>query len=81
MRAKTTFSNLIFVTLGTEVQEQMFRSGGQSDVKPPVLSSRASFLLIYRPLKDSKNETTLPRSRFQPPGPVAWKPDILPLNH
>ncbi|GFX99088.1 hypothetical protein TNCV_2492701 [Trichonephila clavipes] len=39
---KPTVPNSVFITLGTEVQEQMFRSGGQSYVKPPVFSSQAS---------------------------------------
>ncbi|GFV81135.1 hypothetical protein TNCV_2271191 [Trichonephila clavipes] len=31
--------NSVYVILGPEVHAQMFRSGGQSDVKPPMLSS------------------------------------------
>ncbi|GFY17134.1 hypothetical protein TNCV_1089101 [Trichonephila clavipes] len=31
----------VFVTLGAEVHEQMFRSGDQSDVKPSLSSSQA----------------------------------------
>ncbi|GFV05108.1 hypothetical protein TNCV_223221 [Trichonephila clavipes] len=37
----------VYVTLGPEVHEQMFRSGGQSDAKPPVFSSQASMVLVY----------------------------------
>ncbi|GFW19840.1 uncharacterized protein TNCV_3561431 [Trichonephila clavipes] len=40
-----------FVTLGAGVHVQMFRTSGQSDAKPPVFSSQASLVLIYRPLK------------------------------
>ncbi|GFX45545.1 hypothetical protein TNCV_2740821 [Trichonephila clavipes] len=36
----------VFMTLGIEVHEQMFRSGGQSDSKSPVFSSQASLVLI-----------------------------------
>ncbi|GFV45171.1 hypothetical protein TNCV_1154401 [Trichonephila clavipes] len=31
----------VYVTLASEVHEQMFQSGGQSDAKPPLLSSQA----------------------------------------
>ncbi|GFX81440.1 hypothetical protein TNCV_142901 [Trichonephila clavipes] len=37
-----TLPNSVYVTLVPEVHEQMFRSGGQSDATPPVLSSQAS---------------------------------------
>ncbi|GFT86257.1 hypothetical protein TNCV_3258011 [Trichonephila clavipes] len=33
----------------------MFPSGGQFDSKPPVLSSQASLVLIYRPTKGMKD--------------------------
>ncbi|GFX78022.1 hypothetical protein TNCV_971761 [Trichonephila clavipes] len=39
----------MYVTLGAKVQEQMSRSGGQSEVKPSVFSPQASLVLIYRP--------------------------------
>ncbi|GFW41684.1 hypothetical protein TNCV_9221 [Trichonephila clavipes] len=42
------------MTLGTEVHEQMFRSGGQFDVKPPVFSSQASLVLICHPTEGMK---------------------------
>ncbi|GFU43553.1 hypothetical protein TNCV_4005831 [Trichonephila clavipes] len=32
----------------------MFQSGGQCSVKPPVWSSRASLVLIYRPTEELK---------------------------
>ncbi|GFW42639.1 hypothetical protein TNCV_257001 [Trichonephila clavipes] len=38
--------NSVPVTLDPEVHEQMFRSGGQPDAKPPVLNSQASLVLI-----------------------------------
>ncbi|GFV18479.1 hypothetical protein TNCV_4469151 [Trichonephila clavipes] len=44
-----TAPSTVFVALGDKVQEQMFRSGGQSDVKAPVFSSQASLVLIYQP--------------------------------
>ncbi|GFV69281.1 hypothetical protein TNCV_1937611, partial [Trichonephila clavipes] len=43
---RPTVPNSVCVTLVPEVHEQMFRSGGQSDVKPPVLSSQASLSVI-----------------------------------
>ncbi|GFW37270.1 hypothetical protein TNCV_2632541 [Trichonephila clavipes] len=46
LRAKRTVPISAFMTLGTEVHEQMFRSGDQSDMKPPVFSSQASRVLI-----------------------------------
>ncbi|GFW78216.1 hypothetical protein TNCV_136851 [Trichonephila clavipes] len=41
--------DLVHATLGPVVHEQMFRSGGQSDAKPPELSSQESLGLLYRP--------------------------------
>ncbi|GFU01882.1 hypothetical protein TNCV_1523791 [Trichonephila clavipes] len=35
--------------MGAKGHEQMFRSGGQSEVGPPVLSPQESLELIYRP--------------------------------
>ncbi|GFU42255.1 hypothetical protein TNCV_4554321 [Trichonephila clavipes] len=34
----------VYVPLGLEVSEQVFRSVGKSDAKPPVLSSQASLM-------------------------------------
>ncbi|GFV17493.1 hypothetical protein TNCV_1272801 [Trichonephila clavipes] len=48
MRAKTNCTLSVNVTMGPKVHEPMLRSGGQSDVKPQVLSSQASFVLIHR---------------------------------
>ncbi|GFV42479.1 hypothetical protein TNCV_289661 [Trichonephila clavipes] len=42
MRAYCAIS--VHVSLDPEVHEQMFRAGGQSDAKPPVLSSQAILL-------------------------------------
>ncbi|GFT42398.1 hypothetical protein TNCV_1786781 [Trichonephila clavipes] len=56
----------VFMTLDTEVQEQMFRSGGQSDAKHPVFSSQASLVLIYRPIEKRNAELTLPSPEFEP---------------
>ncbi|GFT13926.1 hypothetical protein TNCV_2615701 [Trichonephila clavipes] len=39
---RPTVPNLVYTTLGPEVHEQMFQSGGPSDAKPPLLSSQAS---------------------------------------
>ncbi|GFW05213.1 hypothetical protein TNCV_2905031 [Trichonephila clavipes] len=52
---------------GLEVHVQMFRSGGQSDVKPPMVSSQASLVLIYQPL-----------SRLSRPCP-AWGLNLGPV--
>ncbi|GFW56253.1 hypothetical protein TNCV_1877731 [Trichonephila clavipes] len=38
---------------------QMFQSSGQSDVKPPVFSSQANLVLIYRSIEGMKGELTL----------------------
>ncbi|GFV96073.1 hypothetical protein TNCV_1870341 [Trichonephila clavipes] len=37
----------VYVTLGTEVHEQMYQLGVQPETKPPVFSSQASLVLIY----------------------------------
>ncbi|GFW96708.1 hypothetical protein TNCV_2847641 [Trichonephila clavipes] len=42
----------------------MFRSDGQSDAKPPVLSSKTSLVLIYRPTEGMKGRV----SRLAQPG-------------
>ncbi|GFU78467.1 transposable element Tcb1 transposase [Trichonephila clavipes] len=52
MMAKAYRAQLSIRTLGPEVREQMFRSGGLTDVKPPVLSSQASLVLIYQPTEE-----------------------------
>ncbi|GFW24060.1 transposable element Tc3 transposase [Trichonephila clavipes] len=44
MKAKVYCAQLSIRDLGPEVHEQMFRSGRQSDSKPPVLSSHASLV-------------------------------------
>ncbi|GFS85595.1 hypothetical protein TNCV_2794331 [Trichonephila clavipes] len=54
--------NSVYVTLGPEVYEQIFRSGGQPDVEPPVLSSQASLVLIYRPTEGQRCMLTLSRA-------------------
>ncbi|GFV37896.1 transposable element Tc3 transposase [Trichonephila clavipes] len=40
---------LVFIALGTEVHEHMFRPGGQSDKKPLAFRSQANLVLVYRP--------------------------------
>ncbi|GFV50206.1 bestrophin homolog [Trichonephila clavipes] len=52
---RSTVPISVYLTLDPEVHEQMFRSGGQPDVKPPVLSSQASLVLIYRPTEGMKS--------------------------
>ncbi|GFY01890.1 protein KIAA0100 [Trichonephila clavipes] len=40
---KPTVPITVFVTLGTELHDQVFQSGGQSDTKPPMFCSQASW--------------------------------------
>ncbi|GFU29749.1 hypothetical protein TNCV_4745741 [Trichonephila clavipes] len=54
MRDKASCACPIYVTLGTGMHVQMFRSSDQSDAKPPAFSSQASLLLIYRPTEGMK---------------------------
>ncbi|GFS52694.1 hypothetical protein TNCV_45611 [Trichonephila clavipes] len=56
---RPTVPNSVYATLGPEVYEQMFRSGGQSDAKPSVLSSQASLVLIYRVTEGRKGRVNL----------------------
>ncbi|GFS56756.1 hypothetical protein TNCV_2221901 [Trichonephila clavipes] len=51
---RPTVPNSVYATLGPEVHEQMFQSGGQS-AKPPVLSSQARLVIIYRPTEGMKD--------------------------
>ncbi|GFS59909.1 HTH_Tnp_Tc3_2 domain-containing protein [Trichonephila clavipes] len=51
---RPTVSISVCVILDPEVHERMFRSGGQSGTKPPVLSSQASLVLISRPTEGMK---------------------------
>ncbi|GFY01648.1 hypothetical protein TNCV_2608311 [Trichonephila clavipes] len=67
------------VTLGLEEPKKMFQSGGQSDVKPSVLSSQASLVLIYRPISGLRDERL---SRLaQPENGVEWKGELLRMPH
>ncbi|GFV13600.1 hypothetical protein TNCV_68031 [Trichonephila clavipes] len=52
MKAKVSVPISVFITLGIDVHEQLFRSRGQSDAKSPVFNSQASLVLIYRPTKE-----------------------------
>ncbi|GFX90003.1 hypothetical protein TNCV_887011 [Trichonephila clavipes] len=52
--SRPTVPNSVYATMGSEVHEQMFRSGGQCDAKPPVLSLQKSLVLIYRPPEGMK---------------------------
>ncbi|GFU57247.1 hypothetical protein TNCV_3634371 [Trichonephila clavipes] len=54
------------MTFGTEVHEQIFWSGGQSDVKPPVFSSKQAWYYFTEPLKGRKAESTLSGPGFKP---------------
>ncbi|GFT59054.1 hypothetical protein TNCV_186361 [Trichonephila clavipes] len=51
----------------TEVHEQTFRSGGQSDVKSPVFSSQASLILIQRPAEGVDGSVDLAQPRASAP--------------
>ncbi|GFX12877.1 hypothetical protein TNCV_1976151 [Trichonephila clavipes] len=66
---------------GAGVHVQMLRSSNQSDVKPPVFSSQAIVILIYRPTEGMKVLSRPCLARYLNPGPVAWKRDALPLSH
>ncbi|GFW64741.1 hypothetical protein TNCV_4450431 [Trichonephila clavipes] len=63
-----------YVILDAEVYEQIFRSVGRSDVKPPC---QASLVLIYRPTDERLNQPC--PARDLNPQPVAWKRVALPL--
>ncbi|GFY05755.1 uncharacterized protein TNCV_4404221 [Trichonephila clavipes] len=94
MRAKAYCAKLSCMTLAAEVHEQMSRSSGQSDTKPPVFSSKASLELWFQQdgatchtaratidllLKDTFGDRLI--SRF---GPVNWPPrscDLTPLDY
>ncbi|GFS90283.1 uncharacterized protein TNCV_508921 [Trichonephila clavipes] len=90
VRAKPTVPISVFVTLGTKVHEQMFRSGGQYDTKTPVFSSQAILFqqdgatchtarAIIDLLKDTFGDGLI--SRF---GPVNWPSrfcDLTPLDY
>ncbi|GFW94719.1 hypothetical protein TNCV_4247591 [Trichonephila clavipes] len=67
IKARPSVPISVFMTLGTEVQEQMFGLSGQSDTKPSVLSSKASFVLIYRPTEGMKGWVG-----FVQPGVCNW---------
>ncbi|GFX49770.1 hypothetical protein TNCV_3073231 [Trichonephila clavipes] len=45
-QSRPTIPNSVYATLGSEVYEHMLRLGGQSNVKPAVLSFQASLVLI-----------------------------------
>ncbi|GFU49989.1 hypothetical protein TNCV_2362671 [Trichonephila clavipes] len=65
----------------TEVHEQMSRSGGQSEAKPPqCFSPQASLVLIYRPTEGMKGRVDIAQPGIEP-GPVVWKRDTLPLDN
>ncbi|GFT60269.1 hypothetical protein TNCV_4970861 [Trichonephila clavipes] len=61
-------------SLGTEVHEQMYRSGGQSVFKSP---SKLGTNLSTHCSRDEKVELTFPSPEIEP-GPVLWK---LPLDY
>ncbi|GFW89471.1 hypothetical protein TNCV_3967611 [Trichonephila clavipes] len=54
MKAKGYCAQLSIRDFRPEENEQMFRSGGQPDAKPPVLSSQTSLVLIYQPIEGIK---------------------------
>ncbi|GFV17262.1 hypothetical protein TNCV_5103251 [Trichonephila clavipes] len=51
---RLTVPNLVYATLGPEVQEQMFRSGGQSDAKNPSVKFPSKLLSFYRSIEAMK---------------------------
>ncbi|GFU90026.1 hypothetical protein TNCV_2439131 [Trichonephila clavipes] len=58
-RQRSTMPISVYVTLGAEVHEKMLRSGGQSEAKPPALSSQESLVLIYRSTEGMKDRVDL----------------------
>ncbi|GFW54005.1 hypothetical protein TNCV_3828131 [Trichonephila clavipes] len=56
----------VFMTLGTEVHDQMFRSEGQSDAKPQCFVPKQAWYSFIDPLKRKKVESTLPSPGFEP---------------
>ncbi|GFV58869.1 hypothetical protein TNCV_4132311 [Trichonephila clavipes] len=52
--SRSTVPISVYVTLGPQMHEQMFRSGGQSETMSPVLSSQVSMVFIYRPTEGMK---------------------------
>ncbi|GFW00839.1 hypothetical protein TNCV_1760771 [Trichonephila clavipes] len=68
----------VYVTLGSGVHVQLFRSSGQSEVELPNLSSEARFVLIYRPIKMMSR--TCPSCDLNP-GAVVWKRGTPALSH
>ncbi|GFV42572.1 hypothetical protein TNCV_3719051 [Trichonephila clavipes] len=71
----------VFVTGAVGVHVRMFRSSGQSDAKPPVISSQAGLVLIYRPTKRNERLSRPCPLRNLNAGLLAWKHDTLPLSH
>ncbi|GFX92207.1 hypothetical protein TNCV_1741271 [Trichonephila clavipes] len=63
---RPTVSISEFMSLATEVHEQMFRSSDPPDVKSPVFSSRAKPWHSFIDKKGEKTESTLPRPGFEP---------------
>ncbi|GFV90054.1 hypothetical protein TNCV_73351 [Trichonephila clavipes] len=59
----------------------MCRCFGQSYAKPPVFSSQASLLLIYRPTEGMKGWFDHLQPRILNSGSVARKRETLPLSH
>ncbi|GFS62692.1 hypothetical protein TNCV_3737311 [Trichonephila clavipes] len=57
----------------SEVHEQMPRSGGQSEARPPVPKQVGTHLWTYC------SQSTLPSPEIEP-GPVVWKRGTLPLD-
>ncbi|GFT83111.1 hypothetical protein TNCV_629351 [Trichonephila clavipes] len=55
MRSKTlTVLISVYMTLDAEVHEQIFRSDGESGVKPSDFSPQASLVLFYHPVEGIK---------------------------
>ncbi|GFX63981.1 hypothetical protein TNCV_41571 [Trichonephila clavipes] len=67
---------------GAEEHGQMFRSGGQSEARPPVFKSPSKLRthLSTHFSRDEKVKSTLPSPGIEP-GPVVCKRDTLPLDH
>ncbi|GFY34349.1 hypothetical protein TNCV_2506521 [Trichonephila clavipes] len=76
----TTVHISVNVTLGAGVYVQMFWSSGQSDLKPPALSSQSSLVLIYRPTEAARGLLTTDHVILNH-GQVTWMtPELAPFS-
>ncbi|GFU42009.1 hypothetical protein TNCV_4676961 [Trichonephila clavipes] len=76
MRVKAYYAS-VYVTLGVGVHEQMFQSGGQSDMKTPSVKFPSKLGTHFiDPLKDERLSQPC-QVRVLNLGPVVWKRNAL----